>query len=132
MKPGVFRLAKGREVFLSRLHVEGTYNGQMEGSPETCSPYLLESVASETARQLLPPGTACVILPPENLPLPRFRWVAEFESCGGARREDSDFSIFHSRLVVCWFGDDLGSIHDTACRALERIDWEAMAPKITT
>lgn len=124
MKTGIYQLPTGREVFLCRLHVERTYSGVLEGGPKTASPHLLKRVP-EAAREMMPPGTPLVVVPPLKMPLPQFRLLAKLESERGVQTTDADYN---SRLFVCWFVEELDqTIHDLLAAVLAAVDWEANA-----
>ncbi len=120
---GLYRLPTGRELYLVRLAMEGTYAGQMEGTPETVSPTLWPAT-TDRASLLLPPGKPLIVAP-TRLPLPRWLWVAELGSQRGSRTDDPDYS---SRLCVCWYTSDSAfSVDQMIESLLPHLDWERMA-----
>jgi hypothetical protein len=124
MGKGTYRLASGREVFISRFYADCTYSGVLEGGPEAASPHILSSIREDVPR-VLPPGKPLVVVNPESMPLPPYRLVVELESRRGTKTTDPDFN---SRLFVCWFADSLSPGVDALIRSvLGSVDWEAHA-----
>lgn len=120
----VHRLPNGREVYVVRLAMAGTYAGVLEGTPERASQHLLWSAESRAAH-LSPPAKPLVVVPPSQMPLPSWTCVAELESRRGVRSDDPDFN---SRLYVCWFTDRTDqSIDDMIASVLPQVDWEGQA-----
>jgi hypothetical protein len=124
MESGSYQLESGRKVFLKRLRIDGTFAGHMEGSPESVSGFVLRNTPSNVQRDMRP-GQPLVVIQTDEMPLPDFRFIAEFESRRGVRQTDPDYS---SRLFVCWFQGDLSrSLDELMSNVLERVDWEANA-----
>jgi len=124
MESGGYQLESGREVFLKRLRIDGTFAGHMEGSPESVSRYVLKNTPSDVQRDMRP-GQPLVVVPPDKMPLPDYRFIAEFESRRGVKHTDPDYS---SRLFVCWFQDDLSrSMDQVISDVLKLVDWDASA-----
>lgn len=118
-----YRLANGREVTLSRFALASTYMGVMEGSPETASKYIMGQIAEEASR-LLPPAKPLVVVPPSEMPLPKWMCVAALGS-KGAQQNDPDY---RSHLSVCWFTDNTDrSIDAMLEEILPHLDWERNA-----
>ena len=121
---GRHRLQNGREIYLERFSIAGTFAGMLEGSPETASPYILEGLPEHAAR-ILSPANPLVVVPPPRMPLPGWLCVAQFGSHRGARETDPDYS---SRLYACWFADDTARSIDLMVKAvLPYLDWERLA-----
>jgi hypothetical protein len=117
-------LQNGREIYLERFSIAGTYAGVLEGSPETVSPIILQRLPGHAA-QILSPANPLVIVPPSRMPLPGWLCVAQFGSQRGARQTDPDYN---SRLYACWFADDMTRSIDVMVKAvLPYLDWERLA-----
>src|SRR5438105_4201226 len=103
MGEGTYRLASGREVFISRFYADCTYSGVHEGGSEAASQYILSSIPEDVPR-VLPPGKPLVVVMPESMPSPPYRLLVELASKRGAKTTGPDIN---SRLLVCWFADSL-------------------------
>jgi hypothetical protein len=126
---GAFRLATGREVYLVSFLLTHTYEGHLEGSPETLTPHIRTAVPRQVATAM-PPGRPLVFLGQDAMPLPEHRLIAELYSRDAARLKDPDYA---SRLYLCWFLDTVvGSLDDLVLTALARVDWEASAEDFDT
>jgi hypothetical protein len=125
MESGGYVLRSGRTVRLVRFYVDETYAGLLEGTPLAAAPHILARVRDHV-RRALPPGRPLLIIRPETAALPHRRLVVELESRRGVRTTDPDWA---SRLFICWFVDDPGSVSIDALvqSVLPSIDWEAQA-----
>jgi hypothetical protein len=124
MSNGSYVLPSGRKVSLCRFYLDYTYDGCLEGTPETVSPTILKCLP-KNVHDLLPPGEPLVIHEPGVVPLPPIRLVAELESSGV--NASDDFEIY-SRLFVCWFVDRMDKgIDDLVQPILQALDWEGHA-----
>ena len=124
MGNGVYRLASGRRVFLTGFHLDGTYAGALEGSPETISQYILESLRDRARADVLR-GKPLVLQEPHVRPLPPFRVRAEFESSQGVKESAPDL---HSELAVWFFASRIDvSIDELLMPVLQKLDWDAHA-----
>jgi hypothetical protein len=120
----LYRLPNGREVFLVRLKMVGTYSGFIEGSAETASRHIREHL-TERAAEMLAPGRPLAVVEPPKGELPQWMCLAELESRRGVHNTDPDFS---SRLYVCWFMTDTARSLDAVIAALlPQVDWEGIA-----
>ena len=125
MESGGYVLRTGRTVRMVRLYVDETYAGLLEGTPLAATPHIVARLRDHV-RRVLPPGQPLQIIRPESAALPPHRLVAELESRRGVRTSDPDWA---SRLFICWFVDDPGSVSiDALVQAvLPSVDWEAQA-----
>lgn len=129
------RLTSGREIWASKLYIESTYSGLLEGYP--IARFNDRTIAGLPARAGVILGDAPVTLiepvrriessvrsgpfgPPEYLPA---CWIAaEFTST--AIRDPTDAS----HLIVIWFQEHPFPVpSDAARRRLEALDWETVA-----
>jgi len=121
---GLHRLPNGREVFLVRLKMIGTYSGVVEGSAKTASQHIRKHLTIR-AVEMLPPGRPLAIIGPPEGELPQWMCMAEFESKRGVHNTDPDFN---SRLYVCWFmADTARSLDEVIASFLPQVDWERTA-----
>lgn len=119
-----YTLPSGRSVDLLCWIIEGTYAGVYEGSRETASQYIRESLHEKVSR-ILPPGKPLFVIEPPQGELPRWLCVAGFESMSGVLDHSDDT---YSRLFVCWFMEDTGRSLDEVIEAvLKRVDWDDYA-----
>ncbi len=121
---GTHRLPNGREVYLVRFKMVGTYSGFLEGSPKTISHVVREGLA-ERAASVLPPARPLAIVPAPAGDLPPWLCVAELESRHGVRHTDPDYN---SRLYACWFAENTAQSVDAMVEAaLPHLNWELNA-----
>ncbi len=125
MNKAIYRLSSGREIFLVRWIIVGTYSGFLEGSQETASRHIIKNI-SEQADRLLPPARPlAVVLPKKTEVLPQWMCVAELESHEAVHHKDGDY---FSRLQVCWFMDDTARSLDSMIESvLPHLDWDQVA-----
>ena len=140
MTSGRYQLRSGRLVWLCGLHIQPTYRGQHEGTPETASLFILDGMVA-AVRRAMPPGEPLMVIKPDVMPLPKFRIIAELESRTGVVKAAPQTKLFESdeidlpsdpdiqsRLFACWFSDNLdvtvGSLVESA---IHDIDWDANA-----
>lgn len=120
----VYHLPGGREIFLVRWAIEGTYAGLLEGTLETASRYIRKSLP-ERAAQVLSPATPLTVVPAPDGTLPQWLCVAEFGSRRGVNTDDPDFN---SMLYACWFMDDTALSLDAVIESiLPQLDWDQVA-----
>ena len=118
------RLPNGREVFLVRMNMVGTYSGVIEGSAKTASQQIWRRL-KERAAEMLPPGRPLAIVEPPKGELPHWMCMAELASGRGVHITDPDFN---SRLYVCWFmADTAKSLDEVIAAILPQLDWEGIA-----
>lgn len=121
---GLHRLPNGREVFLVRLKMAGTYSGVIEGTAKTASQHIRKDL-TERAAGMLPPGRPLAVVEPPQGDLPQWICMAELESRRGVHNTDPDFN---SRLYVCWFmADTARSLDEVIASVLPQVDWEQLA-----
>ena len=121
---GTHRLPNGREIYLVRFNMVGTYSGHLEGSAKTISDYVRKSLPERAAR-VLAPSRPLAIVPPPAGELPQWLCVAELESRHGVQHTDPDYN---SRLYACWFAAGTArSIDEMVEEALPHLDWEGVA-----
>jgi hypothetical protein len=120
---GQFTLPSGRTVFLRSLEMRFTFEGALEGSPETLTAYMREKLADSAQKSLLS-GTPLVIIGADVPVLPTLKWVAEFFSPWGVIDTDPDY---HSHLSVCWFSEEFPCDLPAAIKeVLLPLDWESL------
>jgi hypothetical protein len=120
----VHHLPNGREVFLVRWKMVGTYAGVIVGSAKAASQAIRETLP-ERAAELLPPGHPLAVVGPPKGELPQWMCMAELESRRGVHNTDPDFN---SRLYVCWFmADTAKSLDEVIESILPNVDWEELA-----
>ncbi len=121
---GVHRLPNGREDFLVRWNMVGTYAGVIAGSLKVASQAIRDNLP-ERAAEMLPPGRPLAVVEPPMGELPQWMCMAEIESRRGVHNTDPDFN---SRLYVCWFMADTGrSLDEVVESILPHVDWEGLA-----
>jgi hypothetical protein len=121
---GEFKLSSGRSVYLSALNMSGTFEGALEGSPETLTRHLRERLA-QSVHKILPPGMPLVIIGADVPVLPKYQWVARFFSRRGVNTDDPDYN---SELTLCWFSEELYRDLPAAINEiLLPLDWERLA-----
>jgi hypothetical protein len=121
---GVHRLPNGREIFLIRWKMVGTYSGFLEGSAKTASQMVRKNL-SERAAEMLPPGRPLAVVGPPQGELPQWLCVAELGSRSGVHNTEPEFD---SRLYVCWFmADTARSLDEVIESILPQVDWEGVA-----
>jgi len=121
---GTHRLPNGREVYLVRFKMVGTYSGHFEGSAKTISQYVRETLP-ERAANVLAPARPLAVVPPPAGELPQWLCVAELESRHGVQHKDPDYN---SRLYACWFVEDTArGIDEMVEASLHHLDWEHAA-----
>ena len=119
-----FRLPSGRSVYLSALHMRFTFEGALEGSPQTLTRHLRPRLA-QSVQKTLPSGMPLVLIGAEAPVLPEYQWVAQLFSRRGVKTEDSDFN---SHLALCWFSDGVyRDLPDAIEEILLQVDWEGLA-----
>lgn len=119
-----YRLSNGREIFLARYALRGTYYGCLEGTRASNSEFIRADIPSRAARVLPDAQPLAVILPPAGI-LPRWFHVAELESRRGVHIDDPDYA---SRLFTCWFTAETSHSIDSMIESLlPHLDWENLA-----
>src|SRR5579859_2510490 len=101
-----FITSTGRTIRLLRLSISGTYEGQLEGSPEHLSTLILKNNLPAWVAQFAAKNEPLLVLPTDSFPLPDFIWTAKLTSRRGVKNTDPDF---YSELTLRWFADGLNS-----------------------
>jgi hypothetical protein len=103
MSNGHYIMPNKREVILQRINLTRTYSSVIEGSSESATKYILDSL-SECVKDVMPPAEPLAAIIPDKHPLPEFIFVAELRSYESVRSIDPDHESF---LFVCWFSNTL-------------------------
>lgn len=116
--------SRNRRIWINSLKVECTFDGCLEGTPETISESILLDLEKRLSKNLSS-ETALAILPCDQIPLPSYQFLMRLESPDAVRTDDSDYA---SSLTVCWFEDNLNrSIQEMIDWVIRQVDWEAQA-----
>jgi hypothetical protein len=122
MADGWYRTASGREVLLEQLHVQRFELGSLEGKPERIRDRVLQELPGR-ARALYPGTPGLLVLGPPPDHYPRFTFLAELHSFQPVH-PDADCS----RLIVCWFGDQVPvNLDEVVAQNLRHVAWEEHA-----
>jgi hypothetical protein len=103
-QPTEYSTASGHKVILCKLRIQYFLEGISEGHPQCWR----DSVINHVRQQ-----SNILKEPPEKV-IPRYIFLG-------------DFYDFSSRLIVCWFGDNLTGIEEQITENLATIDWEKRA-----
>lgn len=125
----VFLTSSGRHIFLTELHLIGTYAGCLEGSAETHST-LIRAYMKESVRRYWPYAESFVVLDNGEDALPPCLWVAEFQCIQAVHTSHPDYS---SRLIVCWFTHDVpNSLSNNLQSVIDSVNYDANAEDYDT
>lgn len=117
-----FILASGREVWVSRLWMEHTYENVLEGTPETASQHIRRSLPERMRKRF---EQKVVVIESSEKVLPTQTWIIKFESGEGAKTDDSDYN---STLFVCWFAEEIpDNLNEKIRNVLSLVNWEEQA-----
>lgn len=113
-----------RKLILTRFDLQRTYQGHLEGSPESISHFIMIDLERRQKRTAST-ETGFAFIRPKVFPIPCYRFQATLESpCPTSTGDSGDWS----RLQVCWFSNETGrSIDEMVFSALTKINWDAAA-----
>jgi hypothetical protein len=121
MGDGWFKLNSGRSVLLQQFHVRATALEILEGSADWIRTEVLRKLPVEVSKRY--GNTGLLLRAPAAGPLPGYTFFADLYSY-----EPIQPGFECSRLVVCWFGDNLPeSVRSAVASQLETLDWNIYA-----
>jgi hypothetical protein len=107
--PSEYTTASGHRVKLHSLHIQYFLRGFMAGHPDCWRALVLHRLPANAKRLFTNPHGLVVKELAQGI-VPRYVLMGEFND-------------YPSRLVVCWFADDLADVESQVVENIGTVDW---------